>query len=85
MAERGERMMKVGMNINPDVLEEADKQAKSMGLSRSAYVTMCIANFNMQRKAMESMPTLKEILKKIETMALNKELMEGESGAKRLD
>ncbi len=78
-------MMKVGININPDVLEEADKQAKSMGLSRSAYVSMCLANFNMQRKAMESMPTLNEMLKKIETMALNKELMEGDSRAKRLE
>jgi hypothetical protein len=77
--------MKVGININPEVLIETDKQANSLGLSRSAYISMCLANYNMQRRAMESMPTLNEILKKIETMALNKELMEGESGAKRLD
>lgn len=66
--------MKVGVNINPDVLAETDKQAKALGLSRSAYVSMCIANYNMQRKAMESMPMLSDLVKKIEDLAKSKEM-----------
>lgn len=71
--------MKIGVNMNPEIVARADRKAASMGLSRSAYITMCVANQMMQEDAMEKMPELMLMMRNM------KGLVEGGLGVKLLD
>ncbi len=70
--------MKVGVNMNPEIVARADRKAASMGLSRSAYITMCVANQQMQEEALERMPELMFMIQ-------NAKALLQDSRAKRLE
>lgn len=71
--------MKIGVNINEEVLKKIDKKAEEMGISRSAFLTMCAANYLKQDEILEQMPEMLGALKKIE------QVVKENSGAQRLE
>ena len=60
--------MKVTVNIPNELLKEIDERAKSMYLSRSAYVTMTLSQRLQQDKVLDSMPEMLQALKDVKSV-----------------
>lgn len=58
-------MSKANINIPEEVLQRTDKKAKSLGISRSAFITMTLSEKLMQTDVMESLPEMLASMKKI--------------------
>ena len=50
--------MKVNVNIPEKVLEQTDKRAEMLGISRSAYITMTLSEKNNQTQMIETFPEM---------------------------
>ena len=61
-AHRGNKM-KANINVPEEVLAKTDKKAKSLGISRSAFITMTLSEKLMQTDLMDSLPQMLETLK----------------------
>lgn len=57
--------MKANINVPEDVLAKTDKKAKSLGISRSAFITMTLSEKLMQTDLMDSLPQMLETLKNL--------------------
>lgn len=57
--------MRVNVNLDEELIKEIDKRAKTLHLSRSAYISMSCANYNrLHDKMIEMSEELDERLKK---------------------
>lgn len=50
--------MKVNVNIPESVLEQTDKRAEKLGISRSSFITMTLSEKLMQTDMLESLPEM---------------------------
>lgn len=57
--------MKVSLNIPDELLVRIDEQAKSLSLSRSAYVSMTVTKAIQTEKILNSLPKVMEMNEKI--------------------
>lgn len=54
--------MRVQITMPVDLVDEIDKQASKINLSRSSFITMVVSQYSEQKKVMESFRTLAKIL-----------------------
>ena len=57
--------MKVGISLKESVVEKIDKKAEEMGVSRSAYISMAIAEKMKQDDVVESLPEMLASMRKM--------------------
>ena len=50
--------MKVNVNIPENVLQQTDKRAEKLGISRSSFITMTLSEKLMQTDMIESFPEM---------------------------
>lgn len=51
-------MIKITMNLPEEVLEKADKRAKQLGISRTAFITTAVSEKLQQADVLEFLPEL---------------------------
>lgn len=64
--------MRVNMNIPDELVKHIDEQAKSLNISRSAYVVMTMSQKVQSDIILNSMPDLKRAISAIETSIKDK-------------
>lgn len=60
--------MRVNINISDDLLNQIDEKAKSLYVSRSAYITLALVQKLQSDSVIDTMPTLVEIAKHSQTV-----------------
>lgn len=60
--------MRVNINISDDLLKQIDEKAKSLYVSRSAYITLALVQKLQSDSVIDTMPTLVEIAKHSQTV-----------------
>ena len=60
----GANNMRVNINISDDLLKQIDEKAKSLFVSRSAYITLALVQKLQSDSVIDSMPTLVDLAKK---------------------
>ena len=60
--------MRVNINISDDLLKQIDEKAKSLYVSRSAYITLALVQKLQSDSVIDTMPTLVEIAKHSHTV-----------------
>lgn len=68
---KGVNNMRININMSEELINEIDVRAKNMWLSRSAYITMCVAE---KIKTDDSIVVMGELMKKLQ--ALNIDLVD---------
>lgn len=53
------------VNIPEEVLQKTDKRAKSLGISRSAFITMTLSEKLMQTDLIDNIPKMLDAMNKI--------------------
>ena len=56
--------MRVNINISDDLLKQIDEKAKSLFVSRSAYITLALVQKLQSDSVIDTMPTLVDLAKK---------------------
>ena len=54
--------------MNDEIYTWIDKQAESMGMSKSAFVNMCVSNYKQQLQAITSMSQMDVYIAKMEQL-----------------
>lgn len=54
--------MRINVNLSEDLIKKIDEKAKSLYLSRSAYISMCLGEKLQFDEVIESMPKLISLL-----------------------
>ena len=57
-----ENKIRCNISIAPAVKERVDNEAYSMGMSSSAFITMCISNYFMQRDTLNGFNELQSLV-----------------------
>jgi metal-responsive CopG/Arc/MetJ family transcriptional regulator len=65
---KGAYIMRVNINISDDLLKQIDEKAKSLYVSRSAYITLALVQKLQSDSVIDTMPTLVEIAKHSQTV-----------------
>ena len=60
----GANNMRVNINISDDLLKQIDEKAKSLFVSRSAYITLALVQKLQSDSVIDTMPTLVDLAKK---------------------
>ena len=60
--------MRVNINISDDLLKQIDEKAKSLYVSRSAYITLALVQKLQSDSVIDTMPTLVEMAKHSQTV-----------------
>lgn len=55
---------KISITIPNELLQEIEEKAKKIGLNRSSYISFKLSEGSKQDKAMESLMTLVDVMKK---------------------
>lgn len=66
MAENSNKSaVRYGITLSRELAEKVDINAKKMSISRSAYIALAVSNYTASMDAIERMPELIEIMRKM--------------------
>ena len=60
--------LRVNVSFEESILKKVDEEAKRMGLSRSAFITVAVNQYFMQIENVNAVSTLKEMIDKVELL-----------------
>lgn len=60
---------RVNVSLEESILNKVDEEAKRMGLSRSAFITVAVNQYFMQIENVNAVSTLKEMIDKVELLS----------------
>lgn len=61
-------MRRLSISLQDELVDEIDKVADSMGLNRSAFITVAVNNYIMQNEAMKMMNDMPALMKKLDDL-----------------